>query len=184
MGVKTAQSYRSITLKRKLQKKFGERISIINQTGGSAFICASFIPLGNALEKLRQLEAQSQVDETNQILQRAAKILRCDIKKCRKERREDQSTEVSYAAAEKIVPDSLFNFTAMLLCDKPKVPNKEESVRVLVDLETGEKALIISQQILQHVGAAGNCYNLPRIQPDSKQISDNTQQQTRTRDQL
>ena len=59
-GFKTAQSYRSITLKRKLQKKFGERISIINQTGGSAFICASFIPLGNALEKLRQLEAQSQ----------------------------------------------------------------------------------------------------------------------------
>ena len=33
LGVKTAQSYRSITLKRKLQKKFGERISIINQTG-------------------------------------------------------------------------------------------------------------------------------------------------------
>ena len=50
LGVKTAQSYRSITLKIMLQKKFGERISIINQTGGSAFICASFIPLGNALE--------------------------------------------------------------------------------------------------------------------------------------
>ena len=74
------------------------------------------------------------------------------MKKCKKERREDQSTEVSNAAAGKTVPDSLFNFTAMFLCDKPKLPNKEESLRVLVDLETGEKALTITQQVLQHVG--------------------------------
>ena len=40
----------------------------------------------------------------------------------------------------------------MLLCDKSKMPNKEEALRVLVDLETEEKALIISQQLLQHVG--------------------------------
>ena len=61
-------------------------------------------------------------------------------------------TEVSNAAAGKTVPDSLFNFTAMLLCDKQNMPNKEESLRVLVDLETGKKALTITQHVLQHVG--------------------------------
>ena len=43
-------------------------------------------------------------------------------------------TEVSNAAAGKTVPDSLFNFTAMLLCDRPNMPSKEESLRVLVDM--------------------------------------------------
>ena len=77
LGVKTADTYRSISLKCKLQQKFGERISIINQTGGSAFICGSSIPLGDALEELRHLEAkESQIDETQRIILRAAKIRR------------------------------------------------------------------------------------------------------------
>ena len=154
LGVKTADTYRSISLKCKLQQKFGERISIINQTVGSAFICASFIPLGDDLEKLRHLEAESQIDETQWIILHAAKILKGDINTCRKDRQQEQSTGVSFSAAEKMIPNSLFNFTAMLLCDKPRVSTQGDplsSRRVLVDQPVREKALIVSQQLLQHV---------------------------------
>lgn len=44
LGVKTADQYRSITLKFKLQQHFGSRVSILNQTCGSGFICASWYP--------------------------------------------------------------------------------------------------------------------------------------------
>ena len=63
LGVKTAGTYQSITLKLKLQQKFGKHISIINQSSGSGFICASTIPLGDAPEKLRHLELGRHVDE-------------------------------------------------------------------------------------------------------------------------
>ena len=45
--------------------------------------------------------------------------------------------------------DSLFNFTAMLLSETP--PKLQESGRVLANEPTTEKALIASQQLLQHI---------------------------------
>ena len=56
LGVKPADEYRSSTLKLKLQQHFGKRVSIISQSSGSGFICASTVPLGDALEKLKRLE--------------------------------------------------------------------------------------------------------------------------------
>ena len=53
LGVKTADTYRSVTLKWKLQQKFGKRISILNQICDSEFICALSVPLGDALDRLR-----------------------------------------------------------------------------------------------------------------------------------
>lgn len=149
LGVKTADSYRSINLKWRLQQRFNQQISFINQSSGSGFICASNVPLGDALEKLRQLEAEQHVDEKHQALYQAAKILRADFKQCRMQRQDEQLTEISFTSADKIVPDSVFNFLAMLLCGNAR--ELQESGRVKVDLATTEKVLIASQQLLQHV---------------------------------
>ena len=148
LGVKTPD-YQSVKLKWKLQQRFGKRISILNQSCGSGFICASSVPLRDALDRLRMLEPDNHVDERQYTLQRAAKILRTDIDMCRRERRREQTTEVSFAAAEKMVPISLFNFTAMLLCKKTRLSQGEEethsSGRLSVDEPTKEKSLIVSQ---------------------------------------
>ena len=48
-----------------------------------------------------------------------------------------------------MVPDSIFNFTAMLLNDK--IPKLSVDGRVIVDQPTAEKAIIMSQHVLQHV---------------------------------
>ena len=155
LGVKTADTYQSVKLKWKLQQRFGKRISILNQSCGSGYICASSVPLGDALDRLKILEPDNHVDERQYTLKRAAKILRTDIDMCRTERRREQTTEVSFAAAEKMVPISLFNFTAMLLCKKTRLTQGEEethsSGRLSVDEPTKEKALIVSQQLIQHV---------------------------------
>ena len=155
LGVKTADTYQSVKLKWKLQQRFGKGISILNQSCGSGFICASSVPLGDALDRLRILEPDNHVDERQYNLQRAAKRLRTDIDMCRRERRREQTTEVSFPAAEKMVPIYLFNFTAMLICKKTRLTQGEEethtSGRLSVDEPTKEKALIVSQQLIQHV---------------------------------
>ena len=127
LGDKTADEYRSSTLKLKLQQHFCKRISIISQSSGSGFICASTVPLGDALEKLKHLEVELHEDVKYHTLQCAAKILRADSKLCKRQIKHELSTEISFDAANKIVPDSFFNFTAMLLCDKtPELQDSEE----------------------------------------------------------
>lgn len=106
------------------------------------------VPLGDALEKLRRLEADH-MDEKYHALRQAAKILRADCVNCKRQTREKHSTEISFTSANDMVPDSLFNFTAMLLNDK--IPELSEDGRVIVDQPTAEKAIIMSQHILQHV---------------------------------
>lgn len=145
-GVKTADNYKSSRLKLKLEQHFGKRISIIRQSSGSGFICASSIPLGDALQKLQKVQADMHIDENDQTLQHAAKILRADCKQCKHNcQSQQQSLLISFDGAEKLVPDSLFNFTAMLLFDKAANLGGN-SQRVEVDDLMKEKVLILSQQ--------------------------------------
>ena len=84
------------------------------------------------LKKMKQLilrersHDRASRSESTDILHSAAKILRTDIDMCRRERRREQTTEVSFPAAEKMVPISPFNFTAMLLCKKTRLTQGEE----------------------------------------------------------
>ncbi len=149
LGVKNADEYRTISMKLKLQQLFGSRVSVLNQTCGSGFMCASGVPLGDALEKLRRLEADHMQDEKHHALRQAAKILRADCVNCMRQTHKKHSTEVSFASANNMVPDLLFNFTAMLLNDK--IPELSPEGRVIVDQPTAEKAILMSQHILQHV---------------------------------
>lgn len=139
--------YRSHALKLKLQQHFGSCISILEQTWGSGFICASNVPLGDALEKVRRLE--DNMDEKYHILQKAAKIIRADCHKCKKQSREKHSTDISLTSASQMVPDSLFNFTGMQLYDR--VLEFSTAGRVIVDQATTEKSVIISEHILQNL---------------------------------
>ena len=75
LGVKTADTYQAITLKWKLIRHFWSRFSIIDQSIGSGFICASDIPLGDALDMLRRLENEYNVDPHQATLYRYARIL-------------------------------------------------------------------------------------------------------------
>uniref|UniRef100_UPI00358F52E3 uncharacterized protein isoform X1 n=1 Tax=Myxine glutinosa TaxID=7769 RepID=UPI00358F52E3 len=87
----------------------------------------------------------------------AAKILRADIKQCKKEQKSEQFTEISFAAAERIVPQTLFDFTTMLLSDKAGKKHQESGSHIsdssLLHPAIREKALVISQQLMQHVAA-------------------------------
>ena len=148
LQVKNADDYRANTLKWKLKEKYGKSIAIISQACGSGFICESTIPLGDALEKLRHLEEEKLISDDHRTLQRAAKILRNAAKQCKQGLHTQQSAEISFSAAEKMVPDKLFNFTSMLLSEK--APDLLDSGRVKVESAVKEKALIMSQQILQH----------------------------------
>ena len=76
-GVLTWDGYRSTTLKTRLKSHFGSRISILEQTYGSGFICASNVCLGDAIEKLHKLEKMNSFGiEKQKSLVTAAKILR------------------------------------------------------------------------------------------------------------
>ena len=68
---------------------------------------------------------------------------------CKRQTHEKHSTEISFKSANDMVPDSLFNFTAMLLNDK--ILELNDDGRVIVDQPTAEKAIIMSQHVLQHV---------------------------------
>lgn len=105
--------------------------------------------MGDALRKLLQFQEDSRIDNDYQTLQRAAKIFRSDCKKCKQDQGDVRECDISFDAADKLVPDSLFNFSSMLLYEKLTKPG-ENSKRVVVDDLMKEKALILSQQILQH----------------------------------
>ena len=113
LGVKTADTYRPITLKWKLIRHFGWRVSILDQSIGSGFICASDIPLGDALDKLRRLENEYNVGQHQTALYRAARILREDAKACKKKSCNYVITEVSLDSASNMVPDYFFIFAAL-----------------------------------------------------------------------
>lgn len=149
LNVNNAETYRSTSLKLKLVQHYGKRISIIGQSTGSGFICSSSLPLGDALHKLQKLQSEFNVDENYQTLQRAAKILRSDCKQCKHDNHSESSIEISFDAADKLVPDTLFNFVAMLLYEKITKP-ADNSKRVDVDELMKEQILILSQQLLQH----------------------------------
>jgi len=73
------------------------------------------------------------------------------LQQCKRQCQNEKSTEISFVAAARLIPDSLFNFTAMLLSETP--PKLQESGRVMVNEPTTEMALIASQQLLQHIAS-------------------------------
>ena len=52
LSVENAENYRSSTLKEKLIQHYGTRISIMDHSYEAGFICASSVPLGDALNIL------------------------------------------------------------------------------------------------------------------------------------
>ena len=83
--------------------------------------------LYDALEKLKPPEEELYEGENYGTIQRAAGRFQA----MQREMQQKQSIDIYFEAASKIVPDSFFNFTAMLLCDK--TPELQDSGRVLVD---------------------------------------------------
>ena len=118
LGVENAENYRSSILKDRLVQYYGDRVSIMDHSYEAGFICASSVPLGDALKMLSQLQKESDMDPKEVILQKAAKIIRADAKHCKNENKSNTSLEISFPAASQLVPDSIFTFTASLLCDK------------------------------------------------------------------
>ena len=118
LNVENAASYRSSSLKEKIAQHYGTRVCILDHSYEAGFICASSVPLGDAMKQLSHLKGNSEMDKKEIVLQKAAKILREDAKLCKKEHKSNPNIEVSLTAASEMVPDSLFNFTASLFCDK------------------------------------------------------------------
>ena len=118
LGVANAESYRSHALREKISQYYGSRVSILDQSYEAGFLCASDIPLGDAFKKLSQIQKSHNMDKKDTVLHKAAKILRDDAKLCKKEHKNDLTIDVSFTAASELVPESMFNFAASLLCDK------------------------------------------------------------------
>ena len=150
LGVQNSEKYRSITLKQRLQQYFGSRVTVVDQSCGAGFLCASNIALGDAIDKLRKLENDRNENKDLEILKKAAKILRKDAKQCKKDQKEVCLTEISTEAASKLIPDNYYNFLNYLLTDKTQMPDPGKS-RVCTNKVMEEKILIMAQQILQHV---------------------------------
>lgn len=77
LGVDKGDKYRATILKHTLHEYYGSHILVLNQTKGSGFICASTLPLGDALKKLRRLEGDD-IEGKHHTLLQASKILRAD----------------------------------------------------------------------------------------------------------
>ena len=75
LGVSSADTYRTTSLKLKLEQHYGKLISVIGQSSGSGFICSSSLSLGDALRNLQKLQEDLKIDKDYQTLQRAAKII-------------------------------------------------------------------------------------------------------------
>lgn len=72
-GVKYGNCVRSFQLKEKLLKHFGNRITILDESGGSGFVCSSDVRLGDAIGRLRKLEQDGNVDKRQEAVLLAAK---------------------------------------------------------------------------------------------------------------
>ena len=144
LGVINPYSYTSFNLKSKLLYHFGNRVAILDQSSQvSGFISAASVPLGDVLDKLKQLEHISHLDPKQETLFRAAKILREDAKLCRNERLTSDSIAVSHESAAVIVPDFFYKFTCSLLSDRVCSAPLIGTTRVTVDTPTSEKALLM-----------------------------------------
>ena len=86
LGYASVKEYYKISrLRKRLTEHYGKRICALPQTFGCGFICDASIPLGDALEKLRILNRDTDKDEPSQILYKAAQLLCKDAKACKKE---------------------------------------------------------------------------------------------------
>ena len=57
----------------------GERITILDESSGSGFVCSSDVKLGDAIGRLRKLE-QGNIGKRQDTVLRAAKIIQEDMK--------------------------------------------------------------------------------------------------------
>lgn len=139
IGVRTGNLYSATLMKDKLYKLFDERISFLQQTCGSGFICASTINIGDAVRKL-QLLAKMVDHNYDYIMHKAAQILRADALNCKKDMKKIENIEVSTQNASHIVPDSFFNFCTKLIVEKASKPENGKTC-ISVDTQTEEKVL-------------------------------------------
>ncbi|MES9880475.1 MAG: hypothetical protein ABW185_06285, partial [Sedimenticola sp.] len=151
LGLGNRDPYKITRLKEKLIKHYGSRLTILEQSHGSAFVCSSSVPVGDCIAQMKALqnaEDDSLKAGNRRVLKKAAKILRNDAKACKREASQKDSIEITRDSASGIVPDSFYNFTSYLLTDKVKEVDNND--RVVVDKNKEDNALMLSQQMLHH----------------------------------
>ena len=63
LNVENAASYRSSSLKEKIAQHYGTRVCILDHSYEAGFICASSVPLGDAMKQLSHLKENSEMDK-------------------------------------------------------------------------------------------------------------------------
>lgn len=127
--------------KTKLQQYYGSRISILDESSGSGFVCASTVPLGDAIAKLKQFERDRNINKAEQTLIEAAKILRKEAINCKKYQKNEESVFVSSEAASRIVPDPILNFTTSVLS---KVVLISAIIKYVIIIRNGEYIRVLT----------------------------------------
>ncbi len=88
LGLGSRDPYKITRLKEKLIKNYGSRLTILEQSHGSAFVCSSSVPVGDCIAQMKTLqnaEDDSLKAGNRRVLKKAATILRNDAKACKRE---------------------------------------------------------------------------------------------------
>ncbi len=88
LGLGNRDPYKITRLKEKLIKHYGSRLTILEQSHGSAFVCSSSVPVGDCIAQMKALqnaEDDSLKAGNRRVLKKAATILRNDAKACKRE---------------------------------------------------------------------------------------------------
>lgn len=120
--IENAGLYLSGNLKRRLMSEFKGSLTFWPQQCGSDYVFSSNLNVADALTKIKVFEGASETCVENveeQVMLRAASILRRDTKSCKKNLSENDESglEISHAQASSIIPNNMFNFCAALLSE-------------------------------------------------------------------
>ena len=140
-GVKLESRVKCLALRKKISERYGSKVSFLDQTSSSGFVCSSSVPLGEALKMRIDIQKEGEGKEAK-TLKQAGKIIRKDLEKVRAQQMQSPTLDVSKEAACELIPDSLKLFASSLL--KSDVSNAE--------LKPGDQVALASQIIMQQTG--------------------------------
>lgn len=81
--------------------------------------------------------------KAKKLYKKMQKIFKEDARACKKQNEKERSIELSVDAASKLIPNTLFNYSATLLSDYSS--KEEQTARLNVDSHTERKTLLLSQ---------------------------------------
>ena len=95
-GVKLTTKTKCSLIKNKIPPKYGERVSFMDESSVSEFVCASSAPLGAVFEAVRGLVEGSDNNKMLEIIKQGGKIIRVDLAMLKSQQKKISMIVVTY----------------------------------------------------------------------------------------